>query len=111
MTRRAYGQTSGLARALEIVGERWALLIVRELVDGPKRFTDLSRGLPRMPSNILSARLKGLELTGVVRRRALPPPARSIVYELTPYGSQLEDVVVRLGRWGAQAPVELQAET
>src|SRR3712207_8023400 len=98
---RTYNDRCGVARALDHVGERWALLIVRDLLLGPKRFTDLRRGLPRVPSNVLSARLKELEQSGIVRRRVLPPPAASAVYELTPYGQELEDIVLRLGRWGA----------
>ena len=101
MVNRTYGQYCGLARALEIVGERWALLVVRDLLVGPRRFSDLRRGLPRIPTNILSARLKELELAGVVRRRVLPRPAGSIVYELTAHGQGLEDIVLALGRWGA----------
>jgi DNA-binding HxlR family transcriptional regulator len=103
MTRlRSYGQYCGLAHALELIGERWALLIVRDLIVGPKRFTDLRLGLPRIPTNVLSTRLKELEETGVVQRRALPRPAASVVYELTGYGSQLEEIVLKLGAWGAQ---------
>ncbi|NYE71669.1 winged helix-turn-helix transcriptional regulator [Microlunatus parietis] len=98
---RSYGQYCGLAHALEIVGERWALLIIRDLVLGPKRFTDLRTGLPRIPTNVLSARLKELESAGVVRRRTMPRPSAAVVYELTDYGAQLEDIVLRLGRWGA----------
>jgi DNA-binding HxlR family transcriptional regulator len=103
MAGRSYGQFCGLARALELVGERWALLIVRDLLVGPRRFTDLRHGLPRIPTNVLSERLKELEQAGVIRRRVLPRPAASVVYELTDYGSQLEDVVLRLGLWGAQS--------
>ena len=99
---RAFGQFCGLARALEILGERWAVLIIRDLLVGPKRFTDLLRGLPRIPTNVLAARLKELEVAGVVRRRLLPRPTGFVVYELTEYGAELEDVVVRLGRWGAK---------
>ncbi|HEX4726729.1 MAG TPA: winged helix-turn-helix transcriptional regulator [Jatrophihabitans sp.] len=103
MTRlRSYGQYCGVAHALELVGERWALLIVRDLILGPKRFTDLRLGLPRIPTNVLTTRLKELEESGVVRRRALPRPAASVVYELTDYGLQLEDIVLRLGAWGVQ---------
>lgn len=102
MSKRMYGQHCGLAHALEVVGERWALLIVRDLLVGPRRFTDLRAGLPRIPTNVLSTRLKELELTGVVRRRVLPRPAGSVVYELTDYGAGLEDVVLALGRWGAR---------
>jgi DNA-binding HxlR family transcriptional regulator len=100
---RSYGQFCGLARALELVGERWALLIVRDLLVGPRRFTDLRQGLPRIPTNVLSERLKELEQSGIVRRRILPRPAASVVYQLTAYGSQLEDAVMRLGLWGAQS--------
>ncbi|MDP9847471.1 winged helix-turn-helix transcriptional regulator [Streptosporangium lutulentum] len=103
MAGRTYGQFCGLSRALEIVGERWALLIVRDLLVGPRRFTDLRRGLPKIPTNILSSRLKELEHTGIVRRRVLPRPAASVVYELTEYGRELDDIVLRLGRWGARA--------
>jgi DNA-binding HxlR family transcriptional regulator/putative sterol carrier protein len=103
MTTRVYGQYCGFARALEVVGERWALLIVRDLLVAPKRFTDLHRGLSGIPTNVLTARLKELEQGGVIRRRLLPRPAGSIIYELTPYGTELEDVVVRLGRWGAKS--------
>jgi DNA-binding HxlR family transcriptional regulator len=100
---RAYGQYCGLARALEILGERWGLLIVRDLLVAPKRFTDLQRGLPGIPTSVLAARLKELEGAGVVRRRVLPRPEGSIVYELTAYGWELEDVLVRFGRWGAKS--------
>jgi DNA-binding HxlR family transcriptional regulator len=100
--KRSYGQYCGLAHALEIVGERWALLLVRDLVLGPKRFTDLRVGLPRIPTNVLSARLKELEQAGIVCRRTLPRPAASVVYELTEYGAELDEILLRLGRWGAQ---------
>lgn len=110
MSNRAYGQYCGFARALEVVGERWALLIVRDLLVGPKRFTDLQKGLPGIPSNVLTARLKEFEEAGVVRRRVLARPARGIVYELTPYGEELEDIVVRIGRWGAKAMGDPRAD-
>ncbi len=103
MVARSYGQFCGLARALELVGERWALLIVRDLLVGARRFTDLRQGLPRIPTNVLADRLKELEQAGIVRRRVLPRPAASVVYELTEYGSQLDEVVLRLGLWGAQS--------
>jgi DNA-binding HxlR family transcriptional regulator len=106
MSLRAYGQYCGFSRALEVVGERWAMLIVRDLLVGPKRFTDLRRGLPRIPTNVLTARLKELEGAGVIQRRLLPRPAGSIIYELTPYGQELEDAVVQLGRWGAKSLAE-----
>src|SRR5260370_26666517 len=110
MTMRTYGQYCGFARALEIVGERWALLIVRDLLVGPKRFTDLHRGLAGIPTNGLTARLKELEHGGVIQRRLLPRPTGSIIYELTDYGKELEDVVVRLGRWGAKSLGEPRRE-
>jgi DNA-binding HxlR family transcriptional regulator len=102
--RRSYGQGCGTAYALDLVGDRWALLVVRELVLGPKRFTDLRDGLPGIGPNVLSQRLKELEEVGVVQRRVLPPPAGSTVYELTEWGAELEDIIVRLGRWGARSP-------
>ena len=102
MSARRYGQFCGVTRALEIVGERWALLIVRDLLVSPKRFTDLRHGLPRIPTNILSTRLKELEEAGVVRRRVLPRPSGAVVYELTEYGQELDEIVMALGRWGAQ---------
>jgi DNA-binding HxlR family transcriptional regulator len=103
-TRRSYGQGCGTAHALDLVGDRWALLVVRELLFGPKRFTDLREGLPGIGPNVLSQRLKELEQTGVLHRRVLPPPAGSTVYELTEWGAELEDVLVLLGRWGARSP-------
>lgn len=103
MKTRSYWKYCGLAHALELVGERWALVLVSDLIRGPKRFTDLQRGQPRIPSNVLSARLKELEEAGVVRRRVLPRPATGVGYELTEYGRELEDVVLRLGLWGAQS--------
>jgi DNA-binding HxlR family transcriptional regulator len=99
---RAYGQYCGFSRALELVGERWALLIVRDLLVGPKRFSDLLRGLPGIPSNILAARLKELEEADIVARRLLPRPSGAVVYELTSAGRDLEEPVISLGRWGAK---------
>lgn len=110
MARRSYGQFCGLAHAVDLVGERWALLIVRDLLVGPRRFTDLKRGLPRIPSNILSSRLKELELAGLVERRVLPRPDGSVVYELTQYGRELDEIVLRLGRWGARTLGEPEPE-
>ncbi len=92
-TTRTYGDACGIPRALDRVGERWALLIVRELVLGPKRFTDLKTGLPNASPNVLSQRLRELEDDGVVRRRKLPPPAAARVYELTEWGLELEPVL------------------
>jgi DNA-binding HxlR family transcriptional regulator len=103
MTTRTYGQYCGVARALELVGERWALLIVRDLILGPRRFTDLQRGLGKVPSNVLSSRLKELEESGVIERRALPRPSGAIVYELTEYGRELEPIVIELLQWGARS--------
>jgi DNA-binding HxlR family transcriptional regulator/putative sterol carrier protein len=102
MSTRSYQQFCGLAYALDIVGDRWTILIIRELVPGPRRFTDLMAGLPGISTNLLATRLKSLEERGVLRRRALPPPAGSTVYELTPLGQALEPALVELGRWGAQ---------
>lgn len=100
---RVYGQYCGFARALELVGERWALLIVRDLLVGPKRFSDLQRGLPGIPSNILTARLKELEDAEIVQRRLLPRPSGAVVYDLTARGRELEAPVIALGRWGAKS--------
>ena len=102
--KRTYGDPCGIARALDVVGERWALLVVRELLLGPKRFTDLRSGLPHVGPDVLSQRLRELENAGVVRRGKLPPPAGSRVYELTDRGRELEPVILGLGRWGSRAP-------
>ena len=101
--RRDYFDGCGAAHALDLVGERWALLVVRELVLGPKRFTDLRAGLPHASPNVLSQRLRELEDAGVLRRRRLPPPAASAVYELTEWGQELEPVLQALGRWAARS--------
>jgi DNA-binding HxlR family transcriptional regulator len=103
--KRTYGDACRFAYALDLVGERWALLIVRELLLGPKRFTDLRAGLPHASTNILSERLRGLEQNAIVRKRKLPPPFGSTVYELTEWGQELEPVVTRLGAWGARSPI------
>jgi DNA-binding HxlR family transcriptional regulator/putative sterol carrier protein len=100
---RTYGDGCAIAGGLDLIGERWALLVVRELLLGPKRYTDLQRGLPNVSPNVLSDRLRELERDGVVRRRTLPPPAGSRVYELTPWGRELEDIVVSLGHWAARS--------
>jgi DNA-binding HxlR family transcriptional regulator len=102
-TSRRYGDGCAIAIALDNVGERWALLIVRELLLGPKRFTDLQEGLPRAGAKVLAQRLKELEASGVLGRRRLPPPASAQVYELTERGTRLEPVVVALGHWGAES--------
>jgi DNA-binding HxlR family transcriptional regulator len=98
-----FEQYCPLAHAVGLVGERWAFLVVRELLHGPKRYTDLLEGLPGIGTNILAARLRGLEEAGIVRKRQLPPPAASKVYELTEYGSELEEVFWALARWGARS--------
>ncbi|MEU4745706.1 winged helix-turn-helix transcriptional regulator [Actinosynnema sp. NPDC023658] len=103
-TRRRYDDGCSTAHALDLVGERWALLVVRELLFGAKRFTDLRAGLPGASPNVLSQRLRELDTAGVLRRRRLPPPAAAWVYELTPWGQQLETVVAALGMWGSQSP-------
>jgi DNA-binding HxlR family transcriptional regulator len=108
--RRSYGDLCGIARALDFVGERWALLVVRELLLGPKRFTDLRAGLPHVSPNVLAQRLRELEDSGIVKREKLPPPAASQVYELTPWGQELEEVVLSLGRWGARTPIPPDTE-
>jgi DNA-binding HxlR family transcriptional regulator/putative sterol carrier protein len=104
VTMRTYCDGCAAAHALDLVGERWALLVVRELLLGPKRFADLRAGLPNASPDVLSRRLRELERAGVVRRRKLPPPAASKVYELTEWGKELEPVIIRLGRWGARSP-------
>jgi len=102
--KRTYGDRCGVARALDLLGDRWALLVVRELLLGPKRFTDLRAGLPNVGPDVLAQRLRELEQVGVVRRDTLPPPAASHVYELTVWGGELEPIVLALGRWGSRAP-------
>lgn len=100
MAERSYGQYCGVTTAVELIGERWALLIVRDLLVGARRYTDLKNGLPRIPTNILSSRLKELQAAGIIRRVPLP---HGLAYELTTYGRGLEDIVLALGRWGAKA--------
>ena len=102
MKNRSYNQYCGLAYALDVVGERWTLLIVRELVAGPRRFKDLMEGLPDISTNVLADRLRSLEQQGILRRRVLPPPAGSTVYELTDVGQGLETALLELGKWGSR---------
>jgi len=102
---RSYGDQCGVARSLDVIGERWALLIVRELLLGPKRFNDLLAGLPGASPNVVSQRLRELTGSGVIRQRDLGPPARVRVYELTDWGRELEPVVLHLGGWGTRAPL------
>jgi DNA-binding HxlR family transcriptional regulator len=104
-TRRTYDDGCASAQALDLIGERWALLVVRELVLGPKRFTDLRAGLAGISPNVLTQRLSELEKAGVLRRRKLPPPAATWVYELTEWGAELEPVILAIGRWGARSPL------
>jgi DNA-binding HxlR family transcriptional regulator len=96
---KSYAQSCAIARGLEAVGGRWTLLIVRELLLGPRRFTDLQANLPGVPSSLLGERLREMEAGGLVQRRRLPPPAASAVYELTGPGRALEEVVLAIGRW------------
>jgi DNA-binding HxlR family transcriptional regulator/putative sterol carrier protein len=103
MTRRAYDQYCGLAQALDLIGERWSLLIVRELLMGPKRYTDLRSALPGIATNLLAERLQGLEDVGVIRRERRPPPTPATVYELTERGRGLDGAILELGRWGGLA--------
>lgn len=100
MSKRSYNQHCAVARALDALGERWTLLVIRELLSGPKRFKDLLEGLPGIGTNLLAARLKNLEGEGLVCRVTLPPPAGSTVYELTERGREIEPVLIGLARWG-----------
>jgi DNA-binding HxlR family transcriptional regulator len=104
--RRPYPQYCGLARALDVVGDRWALLVLRELTLGPRRYTDLLDGLPGASTDMLAARLRDLEKAGAIRRRVLPPPAASKVYELTRRGHDLEPVLQSLAVWGTDLLTE-----
>jgi DNA-binding HxlR family transcriptional regulator len=100
---RHYDQYCPIAHALDLVGDRWALLVARELMHGPKRYTDLVERLPGIGTNILASRLRELEECGVVQRRTLPPPAASRVYELTDYGRELRPAMRELAIWGARS--------
>lgn len=99
---RGYGQFCGLARALDLVGGRWALLVVRDLLTGPKRFTELQEGLRGIPTNVLTSRLRELEDVGIVERRVQAHPGGGVAYALTEYGRELEEPVLQLGFWGAK---------
>jgi DNA-binding HxlR family transcriptional regulator/putative sterol carrier protein len=107
-TKRTYEDGCATAHALDLIGERWALLVARELILGPKRFTDLRAGLPGISPNVLTQRLEELEASGIVHRRRLPPPASAWVYELSDWGRELERVIMALGRWGARSPGLMQ---
>ena len=102
--KRRYDDACGTAHALDLIGERWALLVMRELMLGPKRFGDLRSDLPGISANVLTQRLEGLEAAGLVVRRRLPPPASAQVYELTPWGYEAEPIVQSLGKWAARSP-------
>ena len=102
--RRSYEDACGAAHALDLVGERWALLVMRELLLGPKRFSDLRADLPGISANVLTQRLEGLADSGILVRRKLPPPASVQVYELTPWGYESEPIFQALGRWAARSP-------
>lgn len=101
---RWYGDACGTAHGLELIGERWALLIVREMMFGPRRFGDLRASLPGLSANVLTQRLEGLEAAGVVVKRRLPPPASVQVYDLTDWGREAEPIISELGRWAARSP-------
>lgn len=114
--KRTYGQACPIAHALDLIGERWALLVVRELRLGPRRYADLQAALPGIGPSVLTQRLRDLEEVGVLRRQTLPPPAASKIYELTEWGAELEPVFAALRVWGARSPVvplagEISADT
>jgi len=102
--KRSYDDGCAVAHGLDLLGERWALLVVRELLLGPKRFTDLRSGLPGVSADVLTQRLRELQESGVVQRRRLAPPAGSWVYELTDWGAELEPILIQLGRWSSRSP-------
>src|ERR671919_409087 len=102
-SKRHYEDACATAHAMDLVGERWALLVMRELMLGPKRFSDLRADLPGISANVLTQRLEGLEAAGIVVRRKLPPPASSQVYELTRWGYESEPIFQALGRWAARS--------
>ncbi|KWV91052.1 helix-turn-helix domain-containing protein [Erythrobacter sp. YT30] len=102
--KKPYNDGCATAHALDLIGERWALLVVRELVPGPKRFSDLKAALPGISTNILTTRLSELEAGHILVRRQLPPPAASQVYELTEWGADLEPLIKDIGRWAARSP-------
>lgn len=102
--RRRYDDGCAAAHALDLIGERWALLVARELMLGPRRFTDLRAALPGISPNVLSQRLEEMEAAAILTRRRLPPPAASAVYELTAWGYELEPLLQGIGRWAARSP-------
>lgn len=102
--KRSYDDACGTAHALELIGERWALIVLRELLLGPRRFSDLRADIPGISANVLTQRLAELEERGLVRRTRLPPPAAREVYEATAWGLEAEPVIQALGRWAARSP-------
>jgi DNA-binding HxlR family transcriptional regulator len=108
---RTYSDACGITRALDVIGERWALPVVRELIFGPRRYSDLATALPGVSTNILGSRLKELVGAGVIYKRRLGPPAAATVYELTPWGAGLEPILISLGRWAAHTPVDLEEQS
>lgn len=107
---RSYADACGITRALDLIGERWAIPVVRELVFGPRRYSDLAGALPGVSTNILGARLKELTEAGVIEKRRLGPPAAVTVYELTAWGRALEPILISLGRWAAHTSVDLETQ-
>jgi DNA-binding HxlR family transcriptional regulator len=110
VTRRSYGQYCAVAKALDLIGERWTLLVIRELAFGPKRYTDVLDGVPGMNTTLLAQRLRDLEADGIVRKRTLPPPAASTVYELTDSGVELAWALLPLVHWGAKHALGLRTD-
>lgn len=106
VNKRSYPDACGAAHAMDLIGERWALLVIRELMLGPKRFTDLRVSLPAISPNVLTQRLEDLETDAIVRRHKLPPPASAWVYELTDWGKELEPAMQILGRWASRSPTK-----
>src|SRR5690606_34821577 len=102
--KRSYDDACAAAHALDLIGERWSLLVMRELMLGPKRFSDLRADLPGVSANVLTQRLEGLEEAGILRKTKLPPPASVQVYELTDWGYESEPILQALGRWAARSP-------
>lgn len=103
---RSYGQYCALARSLDHIGDRWTLLIVRELLVGPRRYSDIRAGLPGIASNLLAERLRELEADGIIQKRNVPPPTPATLYELTEFGAGLQEVVFALARWGGRWMME-----
>ena len=103
-SRRAYEDACGMAHALDLLGERWSLIVLRELLLGPKRFSELRADIPGISANVLTQRLEGLEETGLLVRRKLPPPSNAQVYELTEWGYEVEPIGQALGRWATRSP-------